>query len=86
MSQPMFNTFLSKLIPNGILDFGHYLSIHICKLAHLHINEFSLNLFLEKSRKPIKFKLNFVYSSIFNYHLGNSAAHFLGNDDARYIA
>ena len=65
---------LTNLVPTESLDIALYFSIHICKLAHLHIHEFSLNLFLMKSRKPSIFK--FVYISIFNYFV-YSASHFL---------
>ena len=53
------------------VDIAGVACIHICKLPLLHIHEVSFNLFVfVKSRKPSKFKLNFVYISIFGYHFG----------------
>ena len=54
-----------KLVPNETLDIVLLFTIHICKLAHLHIHEFPLNLFSVKSQKPSKCK--FVDISVYNY-------------------
>ena len=60
---------LEKLVPNKSLDIALLFTIHICKLAHLHIHEFSLKLtFGEKSEPFSRYK--FVYFSIFNYYSG----------------
>ena len=56
---------LEKLVPNESLDIALLFSIRICKLADLHIHEFSLKLtFGEKSETFSRYK--FVYISIFN--------------------
>ena len=60
---------LTKLVPNKSLDIVLLFSIHICKLAHLHIHELSLNLFSVKSRKPSKCK--FVDISFYNYNVSH---------------
>ena len=39
---------LTKLVPNESLAIAILFIIHICKLAHLHIHEFSLKLIFGK--------------------------------------
>ena len=53
---------LTNLVLNESLDSALKLSIHTCKLTHLHIHEFSLYLCLVKSRK--KANLN-MYTFLF---------------------
>ena len=61
---------------NETLDIALLFTIHICKLAHLNIHEFSLQLTFDEKLETFS-RYNFVYISISITILGKSASHFL---------
>ena len=61
---------------NETLDIAFLFTIHVCKLAHLHIHEFSLKLTFDEKSETFS-RYNFVYISISVTILGKSASHFL---------